>query len=102
MYSVKHVSYCGMVDVPACFETAPEARGYIAARIRRYRRYFPVTTLETGAAWEIQEPVDCVAVPDACGCIRLTHVTFECRECGNACETLSDALHCCADYCEEE
>ena len=45
-------------------------------------------------------------VPDACGTLCLTHVTFECRECGHQHETREDAAQCCTnvdadDYCEE-
>jgi hypothetical protein len=97
MFKVQHNAYCGMSDVPACFDTHEEAHAYAASRIARYRRHFAVTTLETGQAWEIQEPVDCAMVPDACGLLTLSHQTFECRECGSACETQHDALHCCSE-----
>lgn len=102
MYSLKHVSYCGMVGIPECFETRAEVRGAAARRLARYRKRFPVTTLESGLEWEIQEPADCSMVPDACGVLRITHTTFECRECGCEHETRSDARECCTNiYCEE-
>lgn len=105
MYSVKHVSYCGMVGIPEVHEARSDARTECAHRLRRLRKRFPVVTLTPGAKWEIQEPEGAVAIPDACGTLVLRHVTFECRECGHGCETRDNALACCADdgsnYCEE-
>lgn len=99
MYRVNHSSYCGMRDVPACFDEATDARQYAAQRLRRYRKHFQIATLETGKEWEILEPEDNAAmVPDACGILAIEHVTYECRECGGAHETQADALHCCANY----
>lgn len=102
MQRVQHHSYCGMSGVPACFDTRAEARQYVADRLRRYRRNFQVTTLESGKQWEILEPSDCAMVPDACGTLSLQSVTYECRECGCQHDTPHDALHCCADYGRED
>lgn len=103
MYSVKHISYCGMVDIPEVIEDRETARTECAHRLRRLRKRFPVVTLESGKAWEIQEPEGAVGVPDACGTLVLKHVTFECLECGCEYETRDDALTCCdcSNYCEE-
>jgi len=104
MFQVNHFAYCGMADIPATHEDRRDARRHAAQRLKRYRRRFPVVTLERGKAWEIQEPADCTMVPDACGTLRLTHITFECRECGHEHETREESIHCCADYghdCDE-
>ena len=102
MYRVNTHAYCGMPGVPACFDTAKEARAYVVRKLRRLRRDFHVTILERCASWEVLEPSDCALVPDACGIISLEHVTYECRECGFPHETPHYALHCCADYIVEE
>lgn len=95
MYKVNHASYCGTDSVPSCFDERQEARDYAADRLRRYRRRFNVVTLKRGAQWEVCEPDDAAMVPDACGTLSLSHVTYECRECGCQCDTPHDALHCC-------
>jgi len=95
MYQVRHFGYCGMGDVPAAHEERESARRHAAARLRRYRRRFPVVILQRGKAWEICEPEGCTMVPDACGTLRLTHITHECRECGFEHETREEAYHCC-------
>jgi hypothetical protein len=95
MYQVQHYAYCGMSGIPQTFDTLTDARIYIAGRLRRYRRRYPVVTLEAGSAWEVCEPEDCAMVPDACGTLSLRHVTHDCRECGRACESADDALACC-------
>ena len=97
MYKVNHYSYSGMHGVPACFDTEQEARTHVAARLRRYRKHFPLQVLSRGEEWEILEPEGVSMVPDACGTLGLVHVTWECRECGSECETQHDALHCCAE-----
>ena len=101
MYRVQHHAYCGMSSVPACFDTEPEARSYVAGKLKRTRSYLRVTTLETGKEWEILEPEGCATVPDACGTLSLAHITYACRECGCEHETPHDALHCCADCGED-
>lgn len=100
MYSVNHSSYCGMRDVPACFDNREEARAYVAARLRRYRHRFPVATLSRGVEWEILEPDGVAMVPDACGVLSLDRTVYECRECGWGHDTPSEALHCCSSYDE--
>ena len=101
MYRVNSHAYCGMLGVPACFDTEPEARDYVARKLRRARRHYRVTTLEPGKSWEVLEPEDCLMVPDACGTWDLERITYACRECGSEHDTQTDALHCCADYGEE-
>lgn len=100
MYRIQHVAYCGMPDVPACFNTSEEAREYAAERLRRYRRHYPVTTLKRGAKWEILERDDSVMVSDSCGVLSLEHVTYECWECGFAHDSREDTLRCCRE-CDE-
>ena len=97
MYRLNHVAYCGMPGVPEYFDDPQDARKDAAERLRRYRRRYAVTTLERGKEWEIMEPEDSVLVPDACGVLYLSHITFECKECGTACETKTEARQCCAD-----
>lgn len=91
-----------MSGVPTCFDTDSEARDYVARKLRRARRGYRVTTLVLGKSWEVLEPYDCLMVPDACGTWDLERVTYECRECGSDHDTPHDALHCCADYSEEQ
>jgi hypothetical protein len=105
MYSVRHVSYCGMAGVPEVADDLRAARDECARRLRAFRKRFPVATITRGMEWEIQEPEGCKMVPDACGTLAIRHVTFECRECGSQCETRDVALECCAPtlhFCEEE
>lgn len=94
---VRHSAYCGMSDSET-FESMSEARQDVARRIRRYRRQgFPVDVLEPGESWEIQEPENCMMVPDCCGTISIRRVTFECQECGCEYDDDDDAIACCAD-----
>jgi len=97
MYSLVMSSYCGMSRTIGNADTdGTDARRAAAALIRRRRRQgFPVTTLERGREWEVLEPADCAMVPDACGQLYIRHDTFDCRECGHACETRDDAARCC-------
>lgn len=101
MIRINHHAYCGMADVPACFDTIDEARDYVARRLRNYRRYFKVATLKAGLQWEVLEPAECAMVPDACGTLSLTHEQYECRECGCQYDTRADALRCCVEVYEE-
>ena len=87
MYHVQHHAYCGMSGIPDTFEDSTDARKAVARELRTYRRSFKIATLERGASWEILEPEDCAMVPDTCGTLSLVHQTFECPECGYACET---------------
>jgi hypothetical protein len=97
MYRLNHHAYCGMSGIADTFEDSTDARKAAARRIRDYRASFKVTTLERGERWEVLEPEDSVMVPDACGTLVLQHETFECRECGNECETSEAAFECCAE-----
>ena len=95
MITVQHQAYCGMSSVPHAFDTLPDARAYVAHKLARLRRRYPIITHVNGSEWEVCEPNDCAMVPDACGVLRLNHITVECRECGSACETEHDARACC-------
>lgn len=69
-----------------------------ARQLRRYRRNgYPVSILARGQEWEIGEPEGCMMVPDDCGTLAIRHDTYECRECGSACETRDAAAECCAE-----
>jgi hypothetical protein len=49
-----------------------DARQAAARLIRRRRRQdFPVTVIEKGRKWEVEEPEDCFMVPDGCGVLIL-------------------------------
>lgn len=106
MYQVIRFPYCGLSIPVRNFETAADAREHVAGFLRRMRGRYPVQTLARGARWEVCEPDGAAMVPDACGTLRLEHVTFECRECGSQHETRDDAAECCAyipeDDCNEE
>jgi hypothetical protein len=96
MYTVQFFSYCGMALVPVHCEDRSEARAECAERLRRARSEgYKLATLSPGKRWEVLEPDDCMLVPDACGTLELKHVTFECGECGSACETREFAAECC-------
>lgn len=99
MYVVKHYAYTGCSDAPETFETALDARGYVADILRARRAEgFPVTILKRGREWEISEP-DCIAlIPDQCGVLEIKHETYSCRECGCEHENRENAFLCCEDY----
>jgi hypothetical protein len=74
-FSLTHAAYCGMSIPHGEFETRDEARTAAARIIRRRRRQgFPVTTLDRGERWEIEEPDDCFMVPDQCGVLSLSEM----------------------------
>lgn len=98
MFTVQHVSHCGMSGLLRTYDERAEARQAAAKRLRAHRRAgYPVATLDRGMQWEILEPDGCAMVPDACGLLVLDHATFECPECGCAHETRDDARACCAE-----
>jgi hypothetical protein len=100
MTLLKFAGYCGMAGVPQECETRAEARRAAAAWLRAARSdEFPVVTLARGEEWEIQEPDWAEMVPDECGILYIEHRTWECRECGSACETQEAAWGCCRE-CE--
>lgn len=102
MYHVQHSAYCGMVGIRHSFEAEADARAYAAKRVRAYRQVYAVTTLETGADWEILEPDNAVMVPDACGTLSLWRETFECQECGSAHDTQDQAYACCTEEADPD
>lgn len=61
-------AYCGM-PIPYGQGLDTQNARKLAARVIRKRRKqeFPVTTLESGKQWEIEEPRDCFLVPDEAG-----------------------------------
>ena len=91
-----------MSGIPETFDEREDARADCAAALRRARRNgYPVATLEIGREWEIQEPDDCMMVPDECGVLRLSHTTYGCQECGCRHETREDAGQCCNSFDDE-
>lgn len=105
MYTVRFFSHCGMAGLPETFaeessdigEAQRDARAYVADRLRAARASgVYVSTVETGAEWEIHEPEDCAMVPDSAGLLTLTRRTWECRECGSAHGSFDSAAECCA------
>ena len=92
---VKHIGYCGMLDIRDSFDTLAEARSHAADLLRTYRQDYKVATIERGESWEILEPDDCAMVPDDCGILRITRITHECRECGSLYDSADDAAICC-------
>jgi hypothetical protein len=38
---------------------------------RRRREAFPITVIKKGRQWEVEEPEDCMMVPDCCGVLIL-------------------------------
>jgi len=101
MYTLKHAGYCGMKDYSETFDTLQEARAQAAFMLRDYRENYPVTTVRKGEEWEIMENESCVMVPDDCGILWITHVFFECRECGSNYENEEDARGCCQEIEDE-
>lgn len=109
MYRLRHVAYCGMLTFSESFDEQEEARQAAAEFLRKMRgKGFVCVALERDrekqeGQWEVLEPDDCALVPDECGVLRLSHITFECRECGSQLETKQESLDCCSQYlCYEE
>lgn len=99
MYRIVFTGYCGMVLEDETVETREEAR-LAASEIIRDRRKdgLPVTTLEPGEVWEVLEPEDnCALVPDECGILQISHITFACRRCGYQHELVTDRAYCCSE-----
>jgi hypothetical protein len=77
-YAVRFAAYCGMAGIPEDFDNMADARKAVADILRRRRRQgYPVSILETGAEWEIEEPEDSAMVPDTCGVLSLETNTPE-------------------------
>jgi hypothetical protein len=71
-FTVTMHAYCGMAVPIETTEDLAEARAAAARYLRRQRRAdYPVTTLRRGRAWEVQEPEDCILVPDDSGVLVL-------------------------------
>lgn len=97
MYTLRAFPYCGLSMPAETFSESLDARQAAADLIRRRRRQgFPVLTLARGASWEVCEPEGAAMVPDACGTIELSRVTFDCPECGTAYDDAEGRAECCA------
>lgn len=73
MIELTHIAYCGMHTHKSASPAMQDMRDAAARYLRRRRRQgFPVTTLERGRSWEIQEPDNSHLVPDQCGILSIT------------------------------
>jgi hypothetical protein len=97
-YSVTHTGYCGMTYSHETHDDRSDARRHVAEILAKYRGRAPIAVLERGQEYEICEPENAAMIPDWAGYVRLAHVTYECHECGFACETRDDARACCAEF----
>ena len=71
-YTLKFHAFCGMTTLDETTGDRTDARKMAADLIRRRRHGdHPVRLLEKGASWEVQEPEDCMMVPDTAGILRL-------------------------------
>lgn len=100
MWRVKFTAYSGMSTISEIYDDEQEARERIVEIIKRRRKRYAVTTITNGEEWEVLEPEDCSLIPDACGSLRLIHLTYDCRECGQRHETNAEAAYCCSESCE--
>jgi hypothetical protein len=92
MYKVGFVSFGGFSQIPEAFDTKEEARDEAAKRIVKARRKgLTVNIVEKGEEWEVQ--YEDSGVGDNEGYLSIRHITYPCRECGFACETLDDATN---------
>lgn len=98
MFTLCFSAFSGCSPAPRRYETEDEARDAAARILSRRRRTGHVCSmLERGAAWECTEPADAFMIPDTAGLLSLERVTWECRECGCACETPESARLCCTN-----
>lgn len=67
-YSVSHMAYCGMRIPLAEGLSYKEARERVKRRIAWFKEVFggPVTFISP-LRYELEEPEDCMMVPDSCG-----------------------------------
>jgi hypothetical protein len=72
-YTVTLHAYCGMAQpIGDDYMDHDEARQEAAKLLRRRRRQgFPITVIKKGRKWEVEEPEDCMMVPDSCGVLTL-------------------------------
>jgi hypothetical protein len=72
-YTLTLHAYCGMAEpIGDNGMDLDDARQEAARLIRRRRRQdFPITVIEKGRKWEVEEPEDCFMVPDCCGVLIL-------------------------------
>lgn len=71
-WSVSFHAWSGCSPSPHSFEDRADARREAAETLRARRATgHPVSILERGARWEVQEPEGCAMVPDTCGTLSL-------------------------------
>jgi hypothetical protein len=72
-YTLTLHAYCGMAEpIGDNGMDQDDARQEAVKLLRRRRRQdFPIAVLKKGRRWEIQEPEDCMMVPDCCGVLIL-------------------------------
>jgi rubrerythrin len=97
MYQVQFFPYTGLSTLPETFDSRRDAREYAAERLRRIRKRYQVATLTRGASWETIEPDGLHMIPDSLGVLSISHVLFECRECGYCHETREEMAECCQE-----
>ena len=85
-YTLTLHGHCGM-PIPIAQGDKEDVRQIAAEELRRLRADgFPVTVLEKGKEWEVEEPEDCCMVPDECGILHIAAVPSrhgKCFECGS-------------------
>jgi len=80
MFNVTTYAYCGMTLPHGEYESIEDARSRAAQRIRYLRSEdFPVVKIGP-LEWEVEEPEDCMMVPDCCGTLCIEEVEDEIEE----------------------
>ena len=72
-YRVRFAAHCGMKTIDETFHDRGDARDF-ASRVLKRRRAddHPISTLEIGTDWEVEEPEGCMMVPDTAGRLFIT------------------------------
>jgi hypothetical protein len=72
-YSVTTQGYCGMSIPHGSDYTYEEARARVKQRIEWFKARIGGAVVKLGRnQWELQEPENCMMVPDACGTLEIT------------------------------
>jgi hypothetical protein len=72
-YRVRFAAHCGMKTIDTKDLEKDEARRLAASILRRRRNDdHPISTLEIGTEWEVEEPDGCCMVPDTAGMLFIT------------------------------